>query len=142
MTTLNTRDLHSRAQQHQQGRYDKLITNLEVTCPGAESLVIGPAPWDQDQLDVIQQRDLGDVERAGRVGMDQALGEAGCPTARIELPGTDPYSLGEFYQMMMLATVVEGKLLGVNPYGQPGVELYKQNMKRILGLDKDENPAR
>ena len=34
----------------------------------------------------------------------------------------------------MIATVVEGKLLGVNPYGQPGVEAYKQNMARRLGL--------
>ncbi|MFP6751422.1 MAG: glucose-6-phosphate isomerase [Pirellulaceae bacterium] len=142
LTTLNTRDLHSRAQQHQQGRRDKLITNLEVTRPGAEPLAVGPAPWDHDQLDGIEQRDLGDLERAAREGMDQALGEDGCPTARIELPGMDPFSLGEFYQMMMLATVVEGKLLGVNPYGQPGVEVYKQNMKRLLGLDKDENPAR
>mgnify|MGYP001186778342 CR=1 FL=1 len=39
--------------------------------------------------------------------------------------------------MMMLATVVEGKLLGVNPYGQPGVEAYKENMARLLGLDQD-----
>jgi glucose-6-phosphate isomerase len=32
----------------------------------------------------------------------------------------------------MLATVVEGRLLGVNPYGQPGVEAYKKNMKTLL----------
>ena len=28
-------------------------------------------------------------------------------------------------QMLMLATVVEGRLMGINPYGQPGVEAYK-----------------
>jgi glucose-6-phosphate isomerase len=32
----------------------------------------------------------------------------------------------------MLATVVEGRLMGVNPYGQPGVEAYKRNMKAML----------
>ena len=31
-----------------------------------------------------------------------------------------------------VATVVEGRLMGVNPYGQPGVEAYKRNMKAIL----------
>jgi glucose-6-phosphate isomerase len=36
--------------------------------------------------------------------------------------------------MLMLATVVEGRLLGVNPYGQPGVEKYKQHMNHNLGL--------
>jgi glucose-6-phosphate isomerase len=137
LTTLNTRDLHSRAQQHQQGRRDKLVTNLLVAAPPAEPLAIGPAPWNHDPLDAIEHQGLDDVQRAAREGIDQALQDVGCPTARIELPGLDPFSLGEFYQMMMLATVVEGKLLDVNPYGQPGVEAYKQKMARILGLDRD-----
>ena len=34
--------------------------------------------------------------------------------------------------MLMLATVVEGRLIGINPYGQPGVEAYKKNMNAIL----------
>ena len=40
--------------------------------------------------------------------------------------------MGQLFQMMMLATVVEGRLIGVNPYGQPGVEAYKYNMHEIL----------
>ena len=40
--------------------------------------------------------------------------------------------MGQLMQMLMLATVVEGRLLGINPYGQPGVEAYKKNMQRIL----------
>ena len=35
LTVVNTRDLHSRGQQHQEGRRDKLITNLVVQQPGA-----------------------------------------------------------------------------------------------------------
>ena len=34
--------------------------------------------------------------------------------------------------MLMLATVLEGRLVGINPYGQPGVEVYKQNMNALL----------
>jgi glucose-6-phosphate isomerase len=34
--------------------------------------------------------------------------------------------------MLMVATVVEGRLVGINPYGQPGVEGYKKNMSAIL----------
>jgi glucose-6-phosphate isomerase len=41
-------------------------------------------------------------------------------------------SLGQFFQMMMLATAVEGRLIGVNPYGQPGVEAYKKHMNANL----------
>ena len=32
--------------------------------------------------------------------------------------------------MLMIATVIEGRLLGINPYGQPGVEQYKKNMNK------------
>jgi glucose-6-phosphate isomerase len=34
--------------------------------------------------------------------------------------------------MLMLATVVEGRLIGINPYGQPGVEAYKKHMNAFL----------
>jgi glucose-6-phosphate isomerase len=48
------------------------------------------------------------------------------------LPELTAYEMGELLQMLMLATVVEGRLIGINPYGQPGVEAYKQNMNAIL----------
>jgi glucose-6-phosphate isomerase len=35
-------------------------------------------------------------------------------------------------QMLMLATVMEGRLMGINPYGQPGVEAYKRHMRNVL----------
>jgi glucose-6-phosphate isomerase len=40
--------------------------------------------------------------------------------------------MGQFFQMLMLATAVEGRLMGINPYGQPGVEAYKINMNAYL----------
>ena len=39
---------------------------------------------------------------------------------------------GQLFQMLMLATVLEGRMIRINPYGQPGVEAYKQNMNAIL----------
>jgi glucose-6-phosphate isomerase len=38
--------------------------------------------------------------------------------------------------MFMLATVVEGQLIGINPFGQPGVEDYKREMEKILFPDR------
>ena len=32
----------------------------------------------------------------------------------------------------MIETILLGKLLGVNPFGQPAVELYKKETKRFL----------
>jgi glucose-6-phosphate isomerase len=43
--------------------------------------------------------------------------------------------LGQLMQMLMLATVLEGRLIGINPYGQPGVEKYKKKMNQLLRED-------
>jgi len=56
------------------------------------------------------------------------------PTADLALPEINEHSLGQLFQMLMLATVVEGRLVGTNPYGQPGVEAYKKNMQANLGI--------
>ena len=47
------------------------------------------------------------------------------------LPTLSEHTMGQLMQMLMLATVVEGRLMGVNPYGQPGVEAYKRHMRDI-----------
>ena len=132
-TTINTRDLHSRAQQHQEGRRDKLITNVVVDEWRCDPLPVGRSDLDQDELNDIADRTLPDLMKAAVEGTNEAYRADGRPTANIRLPRVDEISLGQFYQMMMLATVVEGRLLGINPYGQPGVEGYKKNMNRILG---------
>jgi glucose-6-phosphate isomerase len=54
-------------------------------------------------------------------------------TADIPVPRLDEYAVGQVLQMFMLA-VLEGRLLGINPCGQPGVEAYKKNMGKIPGL--------
>ncbi|MBP88366.1 MAG: glucose-6-phosphate isomerase [Planctomycetaceae bacterium] len=133
LTTVNTRDLHSRAQQHQEGRRDKLITNLIVDNWRCAPLSVGRSEYDQDKLNDLADKTLPELITAAIEGTNQAYREDGRPTTDIRLPDTTEASIGQFFQMMMLATVVEGRLMGINPYGQPGVEGYKKNMNRILG---------
>ncbi len=132
ITAVNTRDLHSRAQQHQEGRLDKLHTNLIVDRWRTDPLPVGHSELNQDGLNKHADKTLPEIMTAAIAGTNQAYREGGRATADIHLPKIDEFSLGQFFQMMMLATVVEGRLLGINPYGQPGVEAYKKNMNRIL----------
>ena len=134
ITVVNTRDLHSRGQQHQEGRRDKLITNVIVDQPSSEPLKVPQVPEaeDQDQLNRLDGKTWPDLLAAAIQGTNQAYADVRRPTADIHLPQLDAYALGQLLQMLMLATVVEGRLLGVNPYGQPGVEDYKRNMGQIL----------
>jgi len=135
LTVVNTRDLHSRGQQHQEGRRDKLITNLIVD-PAAvkKPLVVGRSARDQDKLNAIAKTTVPKILEAAYRGTNKAYRDDRRPTAEIRLPALDEAALGQLFQMLMLATVVEGRLIGVNPYGQPGVEAYKRNMNEILGV--------
>ena len=136
VTAVNTRDLHSRAQQHQEGRRNKLIVNVTTRTTRTDRLQVPEREHDDDELNQLAGRAVPELLTAAHQGTNQALQSAGRPVIDIELESTDAFSLGQFFQMMMLATVVEGRLLGINPYGQPGVEAYKRNMQSLLGIVK------
>ncbi len=133
LTTVNTRDLHSRGQQHQEGRPDRLITNLIVESWRSDLLGVRESGHDQDQLNDLAGKTYAELMRAAIAGTNEAYQQVDRPTADLVLPRADEGSLGQLLQMLMLATVVEGRLIGINPYGQPGVEAYKRNMARLLG---------
>lgn len=134
LTIVNTRDLHSRGQQHQEGKRDKLITNVIVDAPskGAVKLPKAADDRDQDQLNALAGKPMAELLAAAIAGTNKAYADVHRPTASIHLPQLDGYAVGQLLQMLMLATAVEGRLLGINPYGQPGVEAYKKNMSSIL----------
>jgi glucose-6-phosphate isomerase len=132
ITSVNTRDLHSRQQQHQQGRQDKLFTNLVIEQPSDDILTVGHADADDDDLNRYTARTLPEILQIAVQATDEALHSDGQPTATIAIPRLDEETLGELFQMQMLATSVEGAIMGINPYGQPGVEIYKRNMQRLL----------
>lgn len=130
LTVVNTRDLHSRGQQHQEGARDRIITNVRVANPNRDTVKIPKfdESKNQDQLNAYAGTSMDTVLKAAFDGTNQAYADDGRPTADIVLPELNEYALGELFQMLMLATVVEGRLVGTNPYGQPGVEAYKRNM--------------
>ncbi len=133
LTTVNTRDLHSRHQQHQQGANDKVFNNVIVENYRHDSLAVGNSKRNQDGLNDIADRTLPELMAAAIKGTNEALAEDGRPYTNMTLPTIDTYVLGQLFQMLMIATVIEGRLLGINPYGQPGVEQYKKNMNKNLG---------
>ena len=135
LTAVTTRDLHSRGQQHQDGRRDKLITNLCVGEPRRDPLALptlAGSTGNEDQLDDLVGTSWPTMLAAATDGTNEAYASAQRPTATISLPRIDEHTVGQLLQMLMLATVVEGRLIGINPYGQPGVEAYKKLMMKRL----------
>jgi glucose-6-phosphate isomerase len=132
LTAVETRDLHSRAQQHQEGTRDKLINNLVLKSTHTVPISVGMADHNQDELNALSRKTLPNLMDAALNATNQAYAEAARPTADLIVPVLSEHTLGQLMQMLMLATVVEGRLMGINPYGQPGVEAYKRHMQTLL----------
>ncbi|HJZ57658.1 MAG TPA: glucose-6-phosphate isomerase, partial [Gemmataceae bacterium] len=115
-----------------EGMRDKLINNLLVRTPKHPPVMIGMADRNEDDLNQFSRKGYPDLLEAAFKGTNEAYQQVARPTADIVLPTVSEHTIGQLMQMLMLATVVEGRLMGINPYGQPGVEAYKQNMMRNL----------
>jgi len=132
LTSVYTRDLHSRGQQHQDGQRNKMINNLLVRQHKHQPIVVGMNDRNEDDLNQFSRKSLPDILDAAFRGTNQAYADVARPTADLVLPTISEHTIGQLLQMLMLATIVEGRLLGTNPYGQPGVEAYKKNMMALL----------
>jgi len=132
ITVVQTRDLHARGQQSQEGTRDKMITNLIVKSPRHPAMMVGMADRNEDDLNALSRKSFPDLQQAMVDGTNQAYLESARPTANLILPVLSEHTMGQLLQMLMLATVVEARLMNVNPYGQPGVETYLRNANRLL----------
>jgi glucose-6-phosphate isomerase len=132
LTVVQTRDLHARGQLHQDGPRDRVINNLIVKNPKSVPIVVQMADHNEDDLNAYSRKGLPDLMNAAMQGTNEAYYDAARPTADLLLPTLSEHALGQLMQMLMLATVVEGRLMGINPYGEPGVEAYRRNMTEIL----------
>ena len=132
MTSVLSRDLHSRGQQFQDGTRDKIINNVVIKTPRTPPVNIGMGEHNQDDLNWLNRKGYPDFMSAAYRATVEAYSEVARPTADLVLPVLSEHTMGQLMQMLMLATVVEGRLMGVNPYSQPGVDVYKRHMKTIL----------
>ena len=81
LTVVNTRDLHSRGQQHQEGKRDKLITNIIVDEGKTTPIPIGTSEFNQDGLNELAEKTIPDVLAAATQGTNKAYRDDNRPTA-------------------------------------------------------------
>ena len=66
-------------------------------------------------------------------GTVKAHVDGGVPNIIISIDKLDEHTLGHLIYFFEKACAMSGKILGINPFDQPGVEKYKENMFRLLG---------
>jgi glucose-6-phosphate isomerase len=125
---------HSLLQLWMEGPPDKAFVFLEAEDPGADRVIEAPgppgAPW-------LARRTLGDALRALAAGTRAGLLAAGRPVLRTTIPAVGPEAVGALLQLWMTAAALAGPLIGVDPFGQPGVEEGKRNAAALLGREED-----
>ena len=62
-----------------------------------------------------------------------AHNNGGIPNLIINIPEISAYYYGYLVYFFQKACAMSACILGVNPFNQPGVEAYKQNMFALLG---------
>lgn len=132
LTVVAPRDLHTRGQLHQEGPRDKLINNLVLKSPRTVPIPIGMADHNEDDLNALSRKGYPDLAQAALQTTVQSYGEVARPTADLIMPTLSEHTMGQLMQMLMLATVMEARLMGINPYGQPGVESYRRRLTATL----------
>jgi glucose-6-phosphate isomerase len=137
-SAVYTTDLHSLGQYLQDGRRDLQETFLAVR-NAADELVVPADPGgpesgrDLDGLDYLAGRSLDEINWKAFEGTRNAHLEGGVPCTTIEIDRVTPGTVGALIYLFEKAVAVSGRLLGVNPFDQPGVETYKREMFRLLG---------
>ena len=61
-----------------------------------------------------------------------AHAEGGIPVLNIGVPSYDERGFGELIYFFELACALSAKMMGVNPFDQPGVEAYKAKLQELL----------
>ena len=126
-------DLHSLGQFIQDGSKILFETVLRIKNPNHE-IVINENSDNFDELNYLSGKNLKFVNEKMADGTLEAHTNTGnVPNVIIEIEKLDTYSLGYLLYFYMKTCAMSAYLLEVNPFNQPGVEVYKKNMFRLLG---------
>ncbi|MGD1821762.1 MAG: glucose-6-phosphate isomerase [Pleomorphochaeta sp.] len=86
----------------------------------------------EDHFDYINDKTLLDVNKVAEIATIKAHEER-LPVCVIKLKQLDEKTIGELMYFYMYSTYISCIYFGINPFSQPGVEMYKKWMFKWLG---------
>lgn len=131
IAALGPLDQHSQLQLYMDGPREHYLTVLRVAGAGA-----GPR-IDSDMAklagaEFMAGHTVGDVVSAQAHAVPEALARAGRPVRTLDIAILNEKTLGALLMHFMIETILAGRLLGVDPFDQPAVELAKILTKERL----------
>ena len=132
VTAELTADLHCLGQLIQEGTRNLFETMVRFDPPSVSVTI--ESDWKNlDNLNYLEGKTLDFVDEQAYLGTVAAHTDGGVPVIIMECGVLDDRKVGELFYFLELCCGVSAYILGVNPFNQPGVEHYKQNMHELLG---------
>lgn len=128
--SIGSTDLHSMGQLYLGGPKDKITTFITAVHHENESIV--PATQMFPLVENIAGKTTSEIMHAIAEGTKAAYQQQKQPYMELVFEKINAYELGQFLQFKMIEMMYLGKLMQVNPFDQPHVELYKVVTKQIL----------
>jgi len=132
VSVLGPVDQHSQLQLFRDGPGNALFTIITVDMQG-KGLKAPVARAKKLGLDYLAGKRMGDLVSAEAKATAQTLFKNDRPVRQIRLAKVDEFSMGALMMHFMLETILMGRLMGVDPFDQPGVEEGKILARQYLG---------
>lgn len=127
-------DLHSLGQFIQNGTPCLFETVLKVKKAKHKKLTIPESEEDYDNLNYLAGKTISYINEKTLEGTLIAHSKiAKVPNIVFEIEKLDEFNIGYMIYFFEKACAMSAYLLDVNPFNQPGVEVYKKNMFHLLG---------
>jgi len=80
----------------------------------------------------LRNKKISDIIYAQKKATENVFNKKNIPFRSFEIKKRDEQALGELFCFFILETILLGRMLNINPYDQPAVELIKKETKRLL----------
>ncbi len=124
-------DQHSQLQLYMDGPREIYLTLIR-TATGGQGPRIDAEMARMAGAAFMAGRAIGDVVDAQARAVPEALAKAGRPVRTFDIPALDERAIGQVLMHFMIETILAGRLLGIDPFDQPAVELAKTLTKERL----------
>ncbi|MBR3135381.1 glucose-6-phosphate isomerase [Candidatus Saccharibacteria bacterium] len=129
--TIYTTDLHSLGQYMQEGRRNIFETIINVT--DENPLITVPELKENlDGLKYLEGKSLSYINQ-NALRATVTAHSTSIPVVEITTPEINEMELGKLIYFFELSCAISAKMQGVDPFNQPGVDMYKNEMFRLLG---------
>ena len=85
-----------------------------------------------DKFSILKNKNLNQIIKAQRHATQKVFKRKKIPFRSFEILGKNEETVGELFTFFVLETILLGRLMEVNPFDQPSVELIKTETSKLL----------